>query len=437
MRLSIKQTQALDYLEDDETNELLFGGGAGGGKSALGCYWQLKRRLKFPGTKGVIGRAVLKTLKETTLATLFEIAKMQGVSKVFKFNGQSNQLEFINGSLILLKDLATYPSDPEFDELGSLEITDGFIDEANQVSFKARNILKSRIRFKLDENGLIPKMLYSCNPSKNWAYIDFYKPFKEGKLKTNRKFIQALINDNPFISEHYRNNLINLDKQSKERLLYGNWEYDDDPATLIEYDAIVDCFTNDHIQPTGAKYISADLAMQGRDSFVAGLWDGLVCNVKLDKPKATGKEIEADLKQLMVSNNVSHSHVVSDSDGLGAYLESYLTGIKEFHGGAKPTQMFLDGKRTQEFNNLKSECGFKLAEYINARKIKIICTEKQKQSIIEELGVLKRDKVDADTGKLSIVKKEYMKEILNRSPDYLDMLLMRMYFEIKQEVGVA
>ena len=36
MELSIKQTIALDHLEDNTTLELLFGGGAGGGKTALG-----------------------------------------------------------------------------------------------------------------------------------------------------------------------------------------------------------------------------------------------------------------------------------------------------------------------------------------------------------------------------------------------------------------
>ena len=63
MKLTIKQTQAIDILEDNETTELLFGGGAGGGKSAFGCYWQIKRRLKYPGTRGLIGRAKLKVLK--------------------------------------------------------------------------------------------------------------------------------------------------------------------------------------------------------------------------------------------------------------------------------------------------------------------------------------------------------------------------------------
>ena len=370
---------------------------------------------------------------------MFEVCKLQGLisGRHFNYNGQNNQITFYNKSIILLKDLATYPSDPNFDELGSLEITDAFIDEANQVSIKARNIIKSRIRFKLDENQLIPKILYTTNPAKNWVYSDFFKPFSDNKLENNKKFIQSLVDDNPFISKHYKENLLTLDKNSKERLLYGNWDYDVDPSALCTYEAILDCFTNDHVQPTGQKYISADLAMQGRDKFIAGSWNGLICTVKIDKPLSTGKSIENDIKQLMISESVPHSKTIVDSDGLGAYLESYLTGIKEFHGGAKATVRYIDGKKLPEYNHLKSECAFKLAELINDRKIKIICNEMQKELIIEELGCLKKDNIDNDTSKLAIIKKDKMKEILQRSPDYLDMLIMRMYFLLKKEVGVC
>ena len=79
MTLTNRQTIAIDYLEDNITTEVGYGGGAGGGKSMLGCYWQLKQRLKYPQTRGLIGRAKLKTLKETTLQSFFEVAKMQGV----------------------------------------------------------------------------------------------------------------------------------------------------------------------------------------------------------------------------------------------------------------------------------------------------------------------------------------------------------------------
>jgi len=242
MKLTIKQTKALDILEDNITTELYYGGAAGGGKSVLGCYWQIKRRLKFPGTRGFIGRSELKNLKKTTLNSFFEVCKMQGLKTGvhFNYNSQDSIIKFFNGSEIILADLYAYPSDPEFDSLGSLEITDAFVDEAPQITSKAKQIIKSRIRFKIDDFGLIPKLLMTGNPSKGWAYYDFYLPNEQNALRKDRKFIQALVTDNPNISEHYVESLRGLDKNSRERLLNGNWRYDDDPAALIEYDKIID-----------------------------------------------------------------------------------------------------------------------------------------------------------------------------------------------------
>ena len=274
MILTKKQTTALDHLEDDYTGEVLFGGGAGGAKSVLGCYWQLKRRLKYPGTRGLIGREKLKTLKETTLNSFWEVCRMQGVTQdYYNYNANSGVIKFYNGSEILLKDLFLYPSDPNFDSLGSLEITDAFIDEANQVSVKARNIVKSRIRYRLEDYNIIPKCLYTCNPAKNWVYQDFYMPAKRKELVDYRKFIQALATDNPYISPHYIANLKTLDPASQERLLFGNWEYDDDPRTLIDFESMQDMFTNEFV-PSGQKYISADVARKGKDNTVIRVWDG-------------------------------------------------------------------------------------------------------------------------------------------------------------------
>jgi len=423
MVLSKRQEQCLRVLQDDKTTEIIFGGGAGGGKSIIGCYFITKCSLKYAGTRWVIGRNSLKTLKETTLNSLYTVFREQGIMQGvhYKYNDVKSIFTFKNGSEILLKDLGFYPSDPDFDELGSLEITGGFVDECNQIVQKAWKVLKSRIRYRLDEYNIVPKMLGTCNPSKGWVFNDFFAPQQRGELPANASFIQSLLTDNPFISKHYKENLLSLDKASKERLLYGNWNYDDDPTVLCDYDAIVDMFTNEHVKPTGSKFISADLAMQGRDKFVAGMWDGLICNVAIDQGKSTGKSIEQDLQALMIKHSVPRSRTVADSDGMGNYLVSYLEGIKEFHGGAKAND-------DKDFANLKAECAYKLAEKINKREIKIICTNEQKQRIIEEVGVLKADSVDKDETKKRIIKKELMKELINRSPDYLDMLIMGMYW---------
>lgn len=426
MKLSKKQTKALDYLEDSITEEVTYGGAAGGGKSILGSYFLLKSAFKYPETRWLMGRESLTTLKETTLISFFKVCKLQGLvaNTHFKYyDNPKNYISFPNGSILLLKDLGYYPADPEYDELGSLEITGAFIDEAPQIKVKAKDVVKSRQRHLISHYGLKPKSLYGCNPSKGWLYSEFYKPAKDGTLSQDKQFVQAFVDDNPYIDTTYKQSLLKLPLTLKERLLYGNWEYDDDPSVLCDYDAIVDCFSNNHVKG-GDKAISADLAMQGRDRFVAGSWDGLRCKIDLDKEKATGKSIESDLKNLMQAKEIGRTQTVADSDGLGAYLESYLTGIKEFHGGSAAVDK-------EEYANLKSQCAYELAAKINNREIFIQCNSQQKEIIIEELGVLKADNVNADERKKKIISKDKMKELLGHSPDYLDMLLMRMFFLIK------
>jgi phage terminase large subunit len=431
MQLSIKQTEALDYLEDSETNELEFGGGAGGGKSALGCYWQLKRRFKFPGTRGLIGRAILKTLKETTLVTLFEVAERQGLKSGvhYRFNAQTHQIDFRNGSMILLKDLYQYPADPNFDELGSLEITDCFIDEANQITEKARNIVKSRIRFRLDEYGLIPKSLYTCNPSKNWVYNDFYKPHRQGELPKSKKFVQSLIDDNPFISKHYRENLLQLDENSKQRLLYGNWEYDNDPTTLIQYEKILDCFTNSFID-SGDGFITCDVARFGSDSTVIGLWSGRRCVLYRYRGLSVA-ETASRIQRLQAEHKIPNSNTIADEDGVGGGVVDIL-GCKGFVNNSRPLPNPIT-REDENYQNLKSQCYFRLAERINKGGIYIDCKDiDMKASIIQELEQVKQYNMDKD-GKRQVLPKDKVKEVIGRSPDFADTLMMREWFDLSKQ----
>ena len=69
MKLLPKQENAVYYLKDKVTTEILFGGAAGGAKSSLGVLWLVEMCQNYPGTRWVMGREILKTLKETTLNT--------------------------------------------------------------------------------------------------------------------------------------------------------------------------------------------------------------------------------------------------------------------------------------------------------------------------------------------------------------------------------
>ena len=387
-----------------------------GGKSVIGCYWVLKNCYKYPSTRWLIGRSKLKTLKETTLNTLFEVCKMQGItSSMYNYNQTSGIITFTNGSEIYLKDLFLYPSDPNFDELGSLEITGAFIDEANQVTEKAKEVVKTRIRYKLDTYGLIPKMLLTCNPSKNWTYKTFYKPHLDGTLKAGRVFIQSLVTDNPEISRHYIASLESLDnKQLRERLLYGNWDYDMNPARLMEYDPCSDIFTNEHV-PGGTKYITADIARFGQDKTVIIVWDGYRA-IKMETIASSTLTFAADtIKQLATTYGIPMSQVLCDEDGIGGGVVDILR-----------CKGFTANKASIKYANMKAECYYLLAEKVNKHEIYV--RSEKTEDIIQELQAIEKGNMDKDT-KPSINSKDLQKQILGRSPDYADALMMRMWFD--------
>lgn len=423
MELTYKQTEALDLLEDKTTKQLVFGGGAGSAKSFLGVYWIIKESLKYPGTRSLIGRSKLKTLKETTLKSFFEVCKLQGLEngKHFNYNAQTNVITFFNDSEIMLKDLFLYPADPEFDELGSLELTRAFVDECNQITFKAWSTVISRIRYKLDENNLVPKILGTCNPSKNWVYTEFYKKNKDNTLGENKKFIQALLSDNPFISKHYIDNWEEQSNSMRERLLFGNWEYDDDPDKIFDFDKISNCFTNSFIN-TGEKYLTADIAMQGSDKFVVIIWNGFIVEKIKAFDKTNGKEVLTIIENLAKEYSVPNGNITFDNDGVGSFLGGFLENSKPFINNSKALE-------NENYRNLKTQCYFKLAEKIKQDLI-WIKDEEYKEEIIKELEQIKQKDRDKDT-KISLEGKDKVKLRLGRSPDFADALMMRMIFEYK------
>lgn len=430
-----KQDLALQCLTNNNIKEIGYGGAAGGAKSWTGCVWLAFMCLLYPNTRWFIGREELKRLRESTLMTWYKVCSTYGIQKdeVWKYNGQDHYIQFKNGSRIDLLELKSLPSDPLFERYGSIEYTGGWVEEAGEIAQLAYDTLKSRCGRQLNDlYNIRPTIYVTFNPKKNFVYSYFYKRDKEGALPEYIVFIKALLYDNPHRESGYEDQLKELTSISqKERLLNGNFEYDDDPTVLCDYDAITDIFANDHVQPSGLRTISADLAMQGRDRCVAAPWFGLVCDLTkgIDQLVSTGKSIEADIKKMATAHGVGHSNIVVDSDGLGNYLSSYLIGIKTFHGNGKSINA--------EFANIKSECAYKLAELINKREIKVIASVEQQQRIANELGQLKADSIDKDEQRKRIVKKEKMKEALGNSPDYLDMLIMSMYFHIKKPTVAA
>lgn len=420
-----RQVEALMHLAiDSPVEQVLYGGGAGGGKTRFGCMWQIQRRLKYAGTRSLIGRSKLDTLKKTTLNTFFETCADFGLlaDKHYNYNGQTNVITFFNGSEIVLKDLFAYPSNPNFDSLGSLEITDYFIDEVAEVTEKAVNIVHSRCRYKLNEFNLIPKGFLSCNPSKGWLYNEFYLKYRNNELPVHRAFVQALPTDNPHLPQAYIESLRRLPEYDRKRLLEGNWEFDDDSDKLFATDNLLRMFRNELLD--GTKYITSDIARFGKDRTIICVWNGLTLIELKMLHKASIDEVVNEIRNTAKNHNVLLQNVVCDEDGVGGGVVDYLK-CRGFVNGSKAKQ--------PQYQNLKSECYYTLAQYIEENKLTIFVNDKKEQ-IVRELEMIKRHRADVD-GKLQVTPKDQIKLREGISPDIADAIMMRMFFELNKSYG--
>lgn len=423
--LTTKQQTAISLLTDYKTEFLGYGGAAGGGKTILGCYWLMQMSYYAPETRYFIGRDSLKDTRESVLHS------WRKLSKIIGFEGwqyRDNHINIFNGSEIEFLDLSYYPQkDPLYERFGSKEYTSGWIEEAGAVNYKAFDVLKSRVgRWYNEEYNIKKKILCTFNPKKNWVDTTFYRPFAK-KLETQEtKFVYALATDNKYLPPDYIETLRNIkDKSTRERLLHGNFDYDDDPTALISYENILNIFTNNHIQKTGQKYIVADIARYGSDTAIIAVFDGFILIDYIVFETSSTQQLQNAVNALRTKYNISASNCVADEDGVGGGIVDTLY-INGFVNGSRPFNKI--------YQNLKSECGYKLAESINGFFIDCDLPESIKDKIKEELSQLKTYDADKDN-KLRILPKEKIKDNIGRSPDWLDIFIMRMFFEIRPIVG--
>lgn len=431
-----KQKEACRYWIDNTTFDICYGGSKGSGKSYLGCSLIFGDALIYAGTHYFIARKKLNDLRKYTIPSIYEVFTHWGLSeKHYRFDGKDNFFELYNGSKVFLIEASYMPSDPNYERFGSMQITRGWIEEAGELAVKAKDNLAASIgRWKNDVYGITGKLLQTCNPSKNYLYRDYYKKFRDKSIEIWKKFIQALPGDNKKLPPGYLENLDRiLTKNEKERLLKGNWEYDDDPATLCDYEAICNIYTNQFV-PHGEKYITADIARLGKDNTVARVWSGWRVLKRVKRSKLRINESADLIRDLANEFSVPMSNTIVDEGGVGGGVVDLLHCIG-FVANAKPLETGeYDANGEQIIDNydmLKSQCGFKLAEKINKNEVFEDADPEVQDVVTEELEQLKQKSVDSD-GKKGLMPKDDIKSNIGRSPDDLDNYIMRAYFDIKK-----
>ena len=139
-------------------------------------------------------------------------------------------------------------------------------------------------------------------------------------------------------------------------------------------------------------------------------------------------DVANKIRLLQSEYSVANSHTICDEDGVGGGVVDTLK-CKGFINNSRPLD--VNGESVN-YSNLRSQCYFKLAKYINENLIYLNDQDVAiREKVIQELAEIKQKNIDKDL-KLSIVAKDDMKRNLGRSTDDSDCLMMRMYFELNR-----
>lgn len=430
---SPQQLKAFQLWNDNHTKQIVYGGAKYGGKSFLGASLIFSQALTYPNTSWFIARRELNDLRKFTTPTIIEVLANWNltIADVGSFNGQDNYYKLHNGSMVYYLECKPTPADPLFERFGSMQFTGGWIEEGGEVDQKAKDNLFIAVGRKMNKNyGLLGKILITCNPKKNWLYNDFYKPHRDVTLPPDKAIIFALPTDNIFGDKNYIHSLSQMkERLMLERLYYGNWEYEDDDMALMKYDAIQSIFTNTYITGTGKRYISADIARMGKDSTIIRAWDGWRVVERVELNKANTIQVAGAIHKLAMKYSIPKHHIIADEDGVGGGVVDALK-CKGFIANSRPINL----KPNEQYDNLKSQCAFIVANKVNNGEIYESCSDEVKQKLTQELGQIKQKETD---GKLGLVSKDIMKRALGRSPDDADTYIMRACFEVAVAGGVV
>ncbi len=342
--------------------------------------WATIQLIKYPKIKIGLGREELTDLRSTTIQTLLaEVFPALGyiADRDYVYRSRPEEMiEMFNGSKFILKDLKQNPRDPEFQTLGSLNLTHVIIEEAGQVTRKAKDVFSSRSNRWLNKKyGIVGKTVMTCNPAENFLFEDFYTPYAKlgagdsqewvaGRVEINdvvmeakRCFVHSLATDNSYLDKNYVFKLEQMNDVDRKRLLEGDWHYQDSDKKLFKAMTLAQAEVGKLPDRSEEAFIGVDVAREGKDYSVMALVRG---NVLVDLVRMRIDDTVKIAKRVMEyaqENDVPDYNVAIDAVGVGAGVVDRCNEasfyVKEFKAGEASEN---------DYDMVRSEVYDKLAE---------------------------------------------------------------------------
>lgn len=214
-----------------EAFETLYGGAAGGGKTAAIVAEAITYGLKWPKARIYIFRKTIPELKQSIVPEIYkQAADYINVAHGLTYNSQDRTFNFTNGSIIQLAYLET-PADMY--RYQSAEIHLLLFDELTHFTREEYEWVKSRVR------GMIKapkKVMCATNPGNvghGWVksyFIDIAPPetiFTDPRSQKTRQFIPAKVTDH--IDKDFQKEYLGVlnsmsDPNLRRALIDGDWD---------------------------------------------------------------------------------------------------------------------------------------------------------------------------------------------------------------------
>jgi hypothetical protein len=228
-------------------DEVLYGGAAGGGKSAAIVGDAFKNAVKYPGINILVLRRTLGELEGSIILKMLEWYPRE----ICKYNSSKHVWEIkIPGRAVSRIWCGYCEQENDVYRYQGKEFEIIYMDEATHFTYTQFKYLKSRNRTSNQEAlrlGLRPQMKLTTNPGgvghvwvkKRFIDIGEWEQthdvqerddednllFVRGKpVMTRRIFVPAKLSDNKYIDDDYEAKLMTMEEKLRRQLLDGDWD---------------------------------------------------------------------------------------------------------------------------------------------------------------------------------------------------------------------
>ena len=425
IKLTENQQKAFDVLMDDYHTAVWYGWWAWWGKTFLWMIWLWRMCVQYPWVRYALVRDTIKNIKQTSVVSLEEFYNKYNIPEDMrgKLNNVSNIIKFPNGSEILLREWCYLPQDPLYNRFWSLELTWAFVEESAECPYDGIEILQTRVwRFRNEMYGIKGKLLETFNPNPWHVYERYY--LGRHPRGDEAVFIPSLVYSNNFIDKWYIENLEKSSELTKRRLLYGEWNFDNNSWMLFRKWDIDKLKTNE--SHWDQYFLICDVARFGKDTTRLNLWRGNTSVRVYTYAKSSVEDIKTTIRLIQNQYEIEDRNIVIDADWVWWWVVDWIEYSTGFINNSKPVETWAK----QNYANLKSQCAFLLQEKVQKWEIAVkwehLDADKDWELLVTEMLNTYIDEKSIDW-KTRIEPKEKMKQRINRSPDLLDTFIMRMY----------